>query len=90
MTVTRLIDINIDDITPAELAKEFCDMNCDEQALFFHNIFVETEKWKKHFCFKLQGIMDSESMTDAGRRIMYQIGEYSGLFHKQITAEKGR
>ena len=77
MTISRDIGINFDDITPAELAKEFCEMDADNQALFFYEIAIESRKWKKPFCFQLQNISDSESMTEEARVIMSQIGEYS-------------
>ena len=77
MTISRDIDINFDDITPAELAKEFCEMDADNQALFFYWISVEAKKWKRPFCFQLQEITDSKLMSPDGREIMHQIGEYA-------------
>ena len=78
MTISRDIDINFDDITPAELAKEFCEMDADNQALFFSYIAGEVGRWKNSFCFQLQTITDSKFLTDGGRDIMEQIGDYSG------------
>jgi len=75
MTVTRMISIN--DITPAELAKEFCSWGEDEQAIFFNQIYAESQKWKRPFCFQLQAITDSPILTIGARFIMRQIGEYA-------------
>ena len=74
---TRKIQINP---TPYEIAKEFCSMTEDEQALFFNSIEIESTKWKRSFVFQLQAVTDSECLSNGGRDIMRLIGEYS---HKE-------
>jgi len=63
-------------ITPEELASEFCNMGNDEQALFFNKVSEITSKWENPFCFQLQSIIDDKSLAQGGRKIMESIGEY--------------
>jgi len=74
--IKRTIEHTIE-LTPEELAFEFCRLCDDEQAKFFNEMGKLTDKWEKHFCFQLQYITDSESLTKSGRHIMELIGQYS-------------
>lgn len=73
-------------LTPEELASEFCELDCDQQARFFNFIASITSKWKNPLCFQLHNIMLSEDLTLEGRWVMEQIGIYSRqLSDQQIT-----
>lgn len=72
--LTRIINVNP---TPEELACEFSQMNDSQQAVFFNEIARLTEKWEMDFCFQLQHLTDNKSLTNQGRQIMKQIGEYA-------------
>ena len=74
--ITRTATIEIE-LSPSELAKSFCRYNEDEQAEFFNQIGKEVESWGRCFCFQLQAITDSEELTDVGRGVMSEIGDYS-------------
>jgi len=63
--------------TSAELAEAFCCMFAEDQALFFNEIAKQVSTWSAPFCFQLQSITDCPDLSDAGRDIMSQIGEYS-------------
>lgn len=65
------------ELTPEELAFEFCNMNDSGQAKFFNEVHRITEKWERPLCFQLQFIADSEILTDGGRRVMSEIGDYA-------------
>ena len=66
------------DLTPLELAMEFCAMNCLEQAQFFNEIAdIVKNQWGRPFVFQLQYITDEEQLTAAGRQVMEDIGAYS-------------
>jgi len=77
MKITKALSVDVD-ISSYELAWLFCNMACDEQSSFFNTIarIVDTE-WDTSFCFQLQAITDSSTLTLSGRSIMSQIGEYS-------------
>ena len=74
ITITHDVNINL---TPQELASEFCEMDFDQQACFFNQIAKITIEWDKPFCFQLQNIMTSHVLTVDGRWVMEQIGIYS-------------
>jgi len=75
MTISRVL--KIDNISPSEIAREFCDMDADKQALFFNWVHFWSLEWKMPFCFQLQEITDSCLLENGGREIMRQIGEYA-------------
>jgi hypothetical protein len=74
--IKRNINAEIE-LTPNELAFEFCEMNADEQADFFNLIALLSASWDAPFCFQSQSITDSKKLTTEGRAIMASIGEYS-------------
>jgi len=70
--------------TPEELAEEFCEMGCDQQAAFFNQIAKNIANWDNPFCFQLHNIKTSDVLTLDGRWVMEQIGIYS----KPLSDEK--
>jgi len=74
--ITRTIKHTIN-LTPEELAFEFCRMSEKKQAAVFNEISKLTDSWTSPFCFQLQYITDSEVLTKEGRNIMELIGQYS-------------
>jgi len=72
-----MLTIDVNYLTPQELASEFCEMDCDQQARFFNHIAKITIDWDKPFCFQLHKIMTSDILTFDGRWVMEQIGIYS-------------
>ncbi len=64
-------------ITPSEIAKLFCNMDADEQAIFFNVIASEIKLWENPFCFQLQAVTDSPELLDEARKVMKEIGEYA-------------
>lgn len=73
--IQRKVTINIDP-TPDELAFGFAIMSQDEQAQFFSELAKITTHWESPFCFQLQSIIESDKLTNDGRRLMETIGEY--------------
>jgi len=72
-------------LTPQEIAKLFCDMDMDDQATFFNEIDnIVTTEWLAPFCFQLESITNSSILTNNGRKIMKEIGEYSSEYKKEI------
>ena len=63
--------------TPEEVAERFCEMEADEQAQFFNQIARLSDLWNRAFVFQLQGVADSSELTEAGRKVMCDIGQYS-------------
>ena len=63
--------------TPEELAFEFCNLDDSGQAIFFNELYNLTEKWGRPLCFQLQYVTDNQLLTDGGRSVMSQIGDYS-------------
>ncbi len=64
-------------LSAAEVAQEFCELDSEGMALFFNAVATFSNEWKAPFCFQLQGVTDEVCLTDEGRYIMSQIGEYS-------------
>lgn len=60
-----------------ELAKEFCEMDCDSQAAFFGYIALLLDQWKNPLPIQLKAISESKMLSLGGRRVMRQIGEYA-------------
>lgn len=64
-------------ITPEELAREFCNMHSEDQARVFNAMAAEIKKWNQPFCFQLSILTEDPDLTDDGRLVMREIGEYS-------------
>jgi len=76
MPITRKIDVEFN-ISPHEIAREFCGLDADGQARFFNSIAAIAIDWKHPFETQLTQITHSRQLTDEGRGIMRQIGEYA-------------
>lgn len=74
--IERTIKIPIE-LTPNELAFAFCNMSSEGQAMFFNEIAVLTSEWKKPFPFQLEALSRESILTQGGRFIMQEIGDYS-------------
>ena len=70
---TELIEITL---SPAELAQEFTDMDNEQQALFFNAVGTLFNQANRSFSGQIKYVVDSPTLTNAGRRIMHSIGEY--------------
>jgi hypothetical protein len=66
-------------LSPSELAHEFANMDNEKQAMFFNELANLTDEWDKPFCFQLQSLIDSKSLTLGGRHIMETIGQYGSM-----------
>lgn len=62
--------------TAEELAQIWCAMDANEQALFFNAIKLLSDDWDKPLCFQLQSIAVSKHLSEIGRYVMRQIGDY--------------
>jgi len=65
-------------LTPLEIATEFCEMDGDQQARFFNAIgFIVETGWEgKHFSSQMYNISTSTSLNDDGKNILNIIKEY--------------
>ena len=70
-----IIDDRIVYLSPELVAREFWDMDSNEQVQFFNELgrIISIEKLP----FQLQYVTDSPLLTEEARRIMSTIGEYS-------------
>lgn len=75
MRIPRKIDVDVE-MSAEDIADCFCDLHNDEQAFFFNRIAKVVATWGTSFCFQLQGVVDSNMLTNDGKEIMRQIGEY--------------
>lgn len=76
-SITKTIEVEID-LNPRELATIFASWSGGKQAAFFSGLDqIVKDTWEIPFEFQLQHITDSPCLTDGGRYIMGQIGEYS-------------
>ncbi len=65
------------DISPEQLAEEFCNMSCHQQARFFNAVHEVTKDWTVvGFVMQLQGVIDSPEFTAEARSVMKLIGDY--------------
>ena len=64
------------DLTPQELAFEFCNMSDEDQAEFFNSLAKIVENWQAPFSFQLQYLADCTTLTQDGKSVMKLIGEY--------------
>lgn len=65
-------------ISPQEAAKVFCNMNDEEQAVFFNSIAEIVEKeWKNPLGFQLTDIPLRGILNKGGANVMRTIGRYA-------------
>jgi hypothetical protein len=76
--IKRSFDHEIE-VSAQECAAIFGGLDSDEQAVFFNTLHEITQKWKLPFCMQLQYVTDSKELTNEGRKIMEEIGEYSNV-----------
>ena len=64
---------------PEDVAQMFAHMSSDEQAAFFNAVADIAERTFVGGCLdlQLQYITEEDGLTDAGRRVMQSIGDYS-------------
>jgi hypothetical protein len=76
MIIKREIEV---DITPTvvELATAFCEMDSNQQAIFFREIGRLVSDWDGTLSLQCQSIVDSEYFTDDARFVMRKLGEYA-------------
>lgn len=74
ISITESFNINL---TPEELASEFCEMDCDNQAKFFNLIYDLSQEWHYPLSSQLHSISTSLKLKSDGRWVMEQIGIYS-------------
>lgn len=72
-TITKTVEVKL---TPEDVARLFCQMNNEEQAQFFNEIAEVVETWTQPFAYQLQAIANAPELTQKGRGIMAQIGNY--------------
>lgn len=65
------------EITPQKVGDLFCSMDNNEMADFFNEIAINIKDWQHPFVFQMQGLTDTNHLSDGAREIMKQIGEYS-------------
>ena len=76
MKVKKTISGEVD-ISPSELADIFYQMDSDEQASVFNNIFRFAGINGSRLPMQLQYVTDSKNLTDEGRSVMRLIGDYA-------------
>jgi len=65
------------ELEPWEVAKGFCDLNNDQQAMFFNEVFRITSQWGPGgFPKQLGMVRTSTNIAPGGLSIMREIGEY--------------
>ena len=80
-SITRQLDVSIK-LTIEDIANGFCDMDAEHQADFFNVVAENIKKWDSAFVFQLQSVTVAENLTDDGRQVMREIGEYSSKDNK--------
>lgn len=63
---------------PSEVARMFCSMDDTEMAIFFNTVaWVVDNEWTNPLSFQLASVTGNKSLTEQGRKVMQEIGEYS-------------
>lgn len=76
MTITRTIEL--DDLTPEELAFAFCEMDGAEQALFLSTVAKIAATWPgAGMCMQALGIC--EHLDRDGRYVIERLADHAGL-----------
>lgn len=71
-------NINVEfEITPTELAYQFCLMDAEEQAEFINIAGRTASLWNRTLSFQLQAIVDTGKLNNYGKEFMRKIGDYS-------------
>lgn len=82
MTITRTIEVN--DLTPDELAFAFCEMDGSQQAAFFSTVAKIAATWPgAGMCMQALGI--SEHLDKDGRYAIERLADHAGLI-PEVTA----
>lgn len=76
LKITKNINADIL-LSSIEVANLFCSMDEEQQAEFFNAIGENVGFWNAPFVFQLQAMIDTGALTEKGKRIMKEIGEYS-------------
>lgn len=74
--IERKIDIEVE-ITPKELAEEFCNMDADQQAIFLNSIYDNFREWDDSIQMQTQAIVNSKNFKYGAKKIMQIFGEYT-------------
>lgn len=64
-------------LTVSDVANLFCELDEDQQALFFAEVGLITDEWESSLASQLQSVKDSKFNSDGARRVMRTIGEYA-------------
>lgn len=81
MSITRTVTTVID-LTPAELAAAFCEMDSAQQAEFFHVVGKIAEAWRgTGWC--QQALAIAHRLTPEGRLIIERLADHAGLLEAQ-------
>jgi len=75
MKIARTTDVTVE-LSPEDVADCFCDLYSDEQAIFFNRIAEVTATWNTRFCIQVESIIDSNMLTNGGKKIMLRLGEF--------------
>lgn len=83
MSITRTIEVN--DLTPAELAELFCEMDSHQQTEFFETINGLAAKWPgAGWCQQSCSIADS--MTSGARFVIEKLAEHVLGYDETLAA----
>ena len=73
--ITKTVNIKLE-LTPKDLAEEFCEMDSDEQVEFFNYVGKLSKDWDKPFALQCQSMKDSEVITKDGKKIIEVLWDY--------------
>jgi hypothetical protein len=73
--ITIVKDIEME-LTPRQLAEEFCEMNGERQVLFFNAIAEYVKDWDVPFAVQCQAMQDEKTITKEGKKIIETLWKY--------------
>jgi hypothetical protein len=78
--VTRTIEL--DDLTPEELAALFCDLDDDGQAAFLNRVGEIAAGWPgAGWCIQSLCIVQSPDLSDYGKRVIERLADHYATQH---------
>jgi|688.fasta_scaffold127756_7 hypothetical protein len=74
--ITRSVYLDVE-LSPYELAQEFCNMDAEQQAMFLNHVASISEDWDGTFVEQVQAIVNSNGFLNGANKVMKIFGEYA-------------
>lgn len=73
--IEKKIEVNFT-LSPQELAAEFCDFDQDQMAIFFNEIFENSQQEGWSLRDQIEAVVNSDKLSSGGKSTMIEIGQH--------------